>query len=309
MNYFCIDYDALRQANMIKKLALECGNSQVIEIKKLEDSLPFDESASVRGVFFTSLGNGWMNYHTRFFSDNAHIRHWVICVLGKWKNAVQDMMKTEILSSLSQIDCYFELVFDETTDLETTKELLTFPVKTQKECLIISHNLELAEKVSQIMGEYVQDWNISVCESPDAPTYRYCDVVIAVGDKADDLAVAPPVNQTVQIFFWINIPFSFESDNKATILLELSEKLNKLGWNISDYSKFTSFSSVLHEQVQMQIFKGEITPFALKSNYQFVIWDTYGLPVPQSTWNDDMIIAFLKDNTAFSQIVKKINLQ
>ncbi len=306
MNYFCIDYDALRQANMIKKLAHDCGNSQVIEIKELKSPLFLNESAAVRGVFFTSLNNGWLNYHTRFFSDNAHIRHWVVCVLGKWKSAVQDMMKKEILSSLLQIDSYFELVFDETTELEKIKVSLTFPVKIQKECLIISHNLELVERVAQIMEEYLPGWRISACDSPNTPEYKYCDAVMVVGDKADDLAIAPPVNQAMQSFFWINVPFSFDSDNKTAILLELSEKMNKLGWNISDYSQLTSFSSILHEQVQMQISKGEITPFALKSDYQFVIWDTYGLPVSQSTWNEEMIIDFLKDNTVFSQIVQKI---
>ena len=83
--------------------------------------------------------------------------------------------------------------------------------------------------------------------------------------------------------------------------------MNALGWNISDYASRTSFSSLQNERAVLQIENGEIHPMALVSDTQFVIWDDYGLPVPQTLWTSDSIQEFLNENTVFPSMVAQIN--
>ena len=303
MNIVFLDYDFANQRQDVCKALERVENTQVISI---QDAFSVPADSSVRGVVLTHLGSGLMAYHMELIDRYPQIQHWIFCVCGKIGKAIQETTRNHFAANMVQRDVYCEFFFDETAGFEKLISSLSTPVKAGKKCVIVSNNTVLAENSAEVIGAYLPDWEVAACGNPKNPDYSYCDAVIVVGNDADDLCVPCPDGETVKKWFWFNVPFGRNLRWEKEQVAKLKASMNALGWNLSDYASRTSFSSLQNERAVLQIENGEIHPVALVSDTQFVIWDDYGLPVPQTLWTSDSIQEFLNENTVFPSMAAQI---
>lgn len=306
MNIIFLDYDFKSQQQAITSALGETEETQIVSI---EDSPSISTDSAVRGILITHLNGGLMAYHSELFQRFPRIHHWIFCIVGMSGDVLKETIRNQFAAIMANQDVFCQLLFDETTGLVELTAVLKKPVKTCKKCAVISKDTALAADTADVIRELLLDWEVTACEKPEAPDYSYCDAVLAVGNDAADLCVPCPDGETVKKWFWFNTPYSKKQRWKKEQLDTLKRSLNALGWNISDYASKTSFSSLHNEQAMLQIQKDDIHPMALVSDTQFVIWDHYGLPVPQTCWSADSILEFLKENTVFSRMVTQINKQ
>lgn len=303
MNVIILDYDLLNQEHAVREAFDNVTDTKIVSIK---EKLLLPEDMPVRCVLLTELNGGFLAYHFELIDKYPEVQHWVICITASTGSTVQQTLRQQFASDMAPRDAYCELLFDESEDLKNLKESLAVPAKCAKKCVIVSQNAELAESVGDVICEYLPEWEVVTGTEPD---YRYCDVVIAVGNQFEELCVPCPQGETIKKLFWIQMPYPKDKGWKRDQLSKLKERMNELGWNISDFSARTNFSNLSYENFLIQIQHGEIHPMAMRSEPQFVMWDDYGLPIPQSTWADAQILEFLQKNAVFPFMANKMQLR
>lgn len=300
MEIVIIDHDLLNQRQSIEDKLSRVKSKKLISI---QDVISPMDHVPVRGVVLTKLSSGLLSYHLSLIDQHPQIQHWVFCVADKVGNAVQQSLRKHFSNEMSSRNAYCELLFDETQKLEKLVAWLEVPAKTANKCVVVSNNGALAENVGNVIREYLHDWEVVSGSNPD---YMYSDAVVVAGTTVSEMAVPCPKGETLKKFFWFQVPYAKNFIWKQDQISELKRTLNSLGWNIADYDSKTSFSNLLHEQFQLQIRQDEIHPIALVSDRQFVMWDSCGLPIPQTDWSEEKIVDFLSRNTVFPKMLAQI---
>lgn len=303
MNIIFLDYDLQKRKQTIKEALESLKDTKFIPI---QESVSIPENISVRGIVLTQLNSGFLAYHLELIDRHPEIQHWIVCVAAQTGEAVQQTLRKHFAADMASRNTYCEIFFDDTPDLKQLKAALEIPAKSAKKCVIVSQDAKLAESVGAVLREYLPKWEVIDGTAPD---YRYCDAVIAVGNRLEELCVPCPQGETIKKYFWLQTRSPKNAAWRREQSDKLKEMMNEHGWNLSDYRSRTGFSNLLHEHSLLQIQHGEMHPMALLSETQFVMWDDYGLPIPQSAWNDTQILDFLEGNTVFPFIAKQLQTQ
>lgn len=300
MEIIFLDHDLLNQQQSIEDKLNSVKNKMLIPI---QDAFSPLDCTSVRGVVLTRLSSGLLAYHMDLIDRHPQIRHWIFCVAAQTGKAVQQTLRKHFAKEMACRNTYCEFLFDETQQLEKLIAALEKPAKTTNKCVVVSNNVALAKDVGGVIHSYLPDWNIVTGSEPD---YLHSDAVVVVGTAVSEMRIPNPQGETIKKFFWFQAPYVKSISWKKKQLAELKEALNSLDWNLADYDSKTGFSNLLHEQFLLQIQQNEIHPIALVSDRQFVMWDRYGLPIPQTNWTEEEIVDFLSRNTVFPQMIDQI---
>lgn len=235
------------------------------------------------------------------------ITHWIVAVLWNGKQAVKDMIYRQLLSAVEEEDCYCEIVFEDSERWDAIREAVNRPVKTKKSCAVVSKNKALAQDAAEVMQTYLNDWIVHPVDDVKNNDYSYEDAVFVVGCSCDEMLILPPKKGAKKKIFWLNEPFFMENEAKTSIVNEIGEKMNELGWDIFDYHNITYISSIECEMAFVKIYREEITPMALMLKDDFVMWDDYGLPVSFSRMSSENIQLFLESNCRFSDMACQLS--
>lgn len=312
MNRIVLDYDASSYRPQIIELAKTFGMYDTVLLAGQDglvlpqSSVAKDEEDAVRGVVVTALTGGWHKYHVELIKSNPDIRHWVIGVVGKLGQKVRKSIQDQFSVIFADAGSYVELCFDDSDALEGIAGLLEKPIKTKNCLTIASLNAHLAAEVEKILSRYLPEWCVRVAVNPSESDYDRQDAVVIVGDTPAELEVTAPIVRINRSLVWLNQPLYVDSDTHRELIGEVKAALNAKGWNIADASKCTFLSGLKQEMASQQIENGELTPVAMISDQSFVMWDDFGLPVVQSKWTSESIVAFLNDNCVFGDMTEII---
>lgn len=310
MNHIYLDCDAVDKKQEADQLAayIEQADLSVLndtgKIKFLEAGR---EAGPCRGILITRLNSGWLQYHISLLRENPMITHWIVAVLWSGKQAEKEITCRQLLSAVKDEDYYCEIIFENSDGWEAIKEAVKRPIKTNKSCVVISKNVSLARDAAELLQVYLKEWAVRPVDDAKENDFSYEDAVLVVGCNCDELLLPPPQKGARKRSFWLDEPFFLESEARRSVVNEIGEMMNGLGWDIFDYQNITYMSSIEHEKALVEIYREEITPTALKLDDDFVMWDDYGLPVPLSKMNDEDIQLFLESSSAFSKIACQLS--
>ena len=77
--------------------------------------------------------------------------------------------------------------------------------------------------------------------------------------------------------------------------------MNASGWNLGNRRVFSSCLD--YEQLLLELDKGEISAEALHTDDRFVMWDAYGLPLPDEAYRENARAeAFLREHCCLAEI-------
>lgn len=310
MNHIYLDYDAVNKKQDAVQLAADMKQADLQILSEIDKIRPEEEGTDTepcRGILITYLNSGWLQYHIKLLRNNPMITHWIVAVLWSGKQAEKDMIYRQLLSSVKDEDYYCEIIFESSDNWEVIREMANRPIKTKRSCVVISKNTGLAKEAAEILQAYLKDWTVHSVDYAQENDYSYEDAVFVVGCNRDELLLLPPQKGARKRVFWMDEPFFLESEARHSVVNEIGEMLNGLGWDIFDYQDIMHISSIGHEKALVKIYREEIIPMALKLDDEFVMWDDYGLPVPLSGMGNEDIQLFLESNSRFSKIAHQLS--
>lgn len=310
MNHIYLDFDAVNKKQEAVQLAASMEEADLLVLNETDISKSFgtgNDAEYCRGILITCLDSGWLQYHMKLLRENPMITHWIVAVLWNGQQTMKDAIYRQLQSVLEKEDYYCEIIFESSDGWEAIREVVERPIKTKKSCTVISKNIALAQEAATLLQAYMDDWTVHPIDDEQKNDFSYEDAVFVVGYSRDELLIPPPQKGARKRVFWVDEPFFLENEERYSIVDEIGEMMNGLGWNILDYQNITYMSSIEHEKALIEIYQENITPIALKLDDEFVMWDDYGLPIPLSGMDNENIQLFLESNCSFSKIARQLS--
>ena len=316
MNFVVIDSDSklrtkFKSKEEIKRL-LDDSDCQVYqletdELSKCEYKLNsvFELSDCNRLVFITSFSNGVMGYHRKLFVNNTEFQKLTITIVDAENDIYQDQIISELNSILTGKKLLYNVLADTSDTLLLTSKECKKKINTQKRLSIVSKNMDLAKKTSELFLKLLDEWQVIFTNNPDNETYDDSNMVILIGEQISDFDFEAPKSGMGKYFVWYNAnKLGYNDTYVSDIKFSVRERLIDAGWNINS-SMDIYVSNIIYEVFNVNILTNACSFSSLIGNENFVMWDKFGLPLICSQQNDNKIYEFINRICCFEKISKQ----
>ena len=297
MNVILVDSDCRKyfpQEDAIKNLL----NDSRCQIRYLEPLQKPELEPGCRCVLLTAMNGGLKKYHRDLMITNPQVRTWILSIVGVSLESEQSQLADHISSALSDSKAAYKILFED-ADLKKTAAACAVPVKEKRMCLIVSANSEASRQCAEVMSSYLRGWDVVHRGAYGEELYQEADVIVAAGEKREDFFLPAPKYNMGRLYAWVR-----GSDEEGSQLRSIVyDTLTERNWNLGSVKKV--YSSVLElEEYSRKLGSGEISPWELIHDENFVIWDEYGLPLSSSSYSADAIDEFLGRQCCFNRLTE-----
>lgn len=272
---------------------------EACQVLALDAARPVQLAAGCRCVIVTALGGGMKNYHRDLILQNAQVRRWVFCILGVAFKSEQNQLAESIEAMLAESKAPYSIVFDDSATLAQTAQLCRQPVRGKKCCVVASNNAQLAQRCSQILARWLQDWDVTAVSEAFTAQYEAADVIVAAGACKADFELPAPQYGMGRVYAWLEQSGPHSADARRAAC----ETLTDCGWNLSAGGVFSSDLQL--EDYAHRVYCGQLSAAALGNDENFVIWDGYGLPARCRDYTGGAIRDFLDRQCCFGKLAER----
>ena len=263
-------------------------------IEEIEDAGPLEED---RVVYITSLNDGGLKYQRDFLRDHPAVREWFVFsdgtpeyLLNQFRSGVVGTKGRVFLSS----------------SLEELKRALARPCLRPKSCLLCTCDSGVdARGLGALLQRDLPDWTMEYAnldDKPDALERNTCAQVLIVGEKrADFLFSAEIPDYIVPILVMTRAERHIHLDS-ARLRRDAFGGLRSLNWGTEQQRQNFYLVSVFYEGLRRENDGAE----ALRSDVRFVMWDSFGLPLPVQAYTRESIRSFLKQFDGCARLVARL---
>lgn len=248
-------------------------------------------------VYLTSLETGGAKYQLDLVRNNPSVAQWFIFSDGT-ERYLLDKFRDRVGGVAGQLFLCSKL-----EELEKAVKRCRVRKKT---CLICTVTRRVdARPFADLLNAFLPDWTLEcacLAEQPNAMADSTCQRVIILGERSGDFLLNSPVPEHI-------IPWLVQAGAERLIHENETELMERAyggvrGLNWSDRMKHEHFFfvSVPYESWRQ---KNEGVS-ALRNNECFVMWDTYGLPVPLSVYTQENIDRFLLQFNGCEQLAGRL---
>lgn len=263
-----------------------------------------------KGILLTKMQSGVMGYHREMIRHTSSCKYWMIVVLDENNDIFRKQYCAGFDSALAGTSVRYGILFDDSSTLQETAEAKKEIVDGRPYCIIATKtSQELAERMETVLSDYMEGWRFSCHVGLEEDAYKYADVILLVGRTEEDYLIPPTNVNTGRIRIWIEMQKGNMSHRVVQERAErIIERMNDTGWNLGSL-KERVFGSCLDYEILLAAFhKGEISIETLRTDDRFVIWDSYGLPLPDKAYRDaKKAESFLREQCCLTDIFEERN--
>ena len=254
-------------------------------------------SSFEKAILVTGLQSGVMNYHKQMLRNTTGCKRWLIIIVGVTSTVYQKQFLNGIDSVIGGLIRY-DVIFDDPSNLGLALEAKQEKVPDGKFCIIATgRDTCFAESVRETLESFYSDWQFACHVGMENDLYKYADVVLVIGRSEEDFAVPPAEGISSRLRVWMDIPYG---DRKQDF--EPVHWMNRNGWNIGSGDFWAS--CYMHEKLLEEFENGEISGNALCSDDRFVMWDSFGLPLPAEAYESvEKVEMFLRRQCCFPDLL------
>lgn len=252
-----------------------------------------------KGVLITMLQNGVLKYHKEMFRNTFGCKFWIIVVMDGGSIAYREQYCEAFDSALNASEIRYEIIFEDSPLLLLAAEAKKEPVGGPPYCIIATgRDEQLAGCVRDVLESGLPDWRFECHVGQTEDEYKRADFVLVVGRDVDDYLVPAVQVNTGRVRIWLSLRRGEDCLEKAE---QVKDEMNAHGWNLGDRRFFGS--CLEYETLLAEFERGEISAEALSLDERFVIWDRYGLPLPEHAyWDAEKVEAFLRSQCCLAHI-------
>lgn len=257
------------------------------------------ENEIAKGILLTKARNGIMTYHKKIIKNTVGCKYWIIAILDEDNKNYRRQIGTGLDFALKEIPVQYEMVFDDSDRLEITAKEKKEIADIRPCCVIATkHDKELAEQVRNFLAARNGNWKIECHVGFEEDSYKHTDIILIVGRESEDYFVPQTEVKMSRVLIWIDLPVgkaenSYINQKAQSILKEMNEH----GWNISNTGSNVLGSCLSYEFLFAELEAGKINTETLRSDDNFVMWDSFGLPLTDEAYkNADLVRKFLREH-------------
>lgn len=265
-----------------------------VQVVDSVNSLPEDED---QVVYLTSLETGGAKYQLDLIRGHPEAAQWFIFSQGT-ESYLLDKFRDRVSGAAGQLFLC--------SRLEDLKRALQRCQVRKKTCLICT----AAERVdsapfTSLLKAFMPDWTVErVClaELPNAMADSTCQRLLLLGERSSDFFLETPVPEHVTPWLVQAGAEQLIHEDETALMERAYGGVRGLNWSARMKRDHFFFVSVPYESWRL---KNEGAA-ALRNNKSFVMWDTYGLPVPLSEYTQDNIDRFLLQFDGCEQLAERL---
>lgn len=254
-----------------------------------------------KAILVTKLQNGVMGYHRQMFCNTVGCKRWLIVIIGEISDIYKEQYLNEINSILDE-SIRYEVIFDDPSELRLALEAKREVVDDRPFCVIATKSdARFAEDVRKTLESAYEDWRFECHVGMEKDDYRHADVILVIGRSEEDCAVPPAKGNVGRVRIWLEALRGGKAQEGHVI-----DRMNRNGWNLGGPRIWSS--CLANEILLQELNNGEISREALCVDDRFVMWDRYGLPLPEYAYESaDRAEAFLQCQCCFPGLLNSKN--
>ena len=290
------------ERNAVSLIGFKSDKVKVYRIDDLAKSKSYKLKDDIkRCVFITHLSSGLMQYHHQFTDENKHIVSWIFSVYDVKNELYRKSYREQLDTLFFKKNASYDVFFDNSEEFFQTKKACLCPIKEKLMLCVFSKNNSLKEEVINVLQKYIPTWDIKSEDNNGA------DAMIVVGENESDFDIEAPEKRPGRRFVWINKAYyDFSDEGREYYLKTIEQMLLENNWGFCDFGQSCFYSSIWQEKMGYQYKTGEISEAGLRNEDNFVMWDEYGLPIPQEDYTDERITVFFEKNCCFYKIANEL---
>lgn len=261
-----------------------------------------------KAVFLTRLTKGTMRYHSLLLKENPWIPCWIISIL----DVTFEMHKQQFLSAfdaaLQGERIRYDILFDDSEKLEQTAAALKSDFGAGYRCVVhTAGEKELAEKAADVVRRIQPEWEVLCCPEDFLAACKTAERILLVGREAEDYLLPPVTVRTDRVYLWAEMPMGGNAkEARIQKAGEISKAMEAKGWDLSGYERRTLAGLLSYERLHCDLEEERISVQALRGSEKFVMWDEYGLPLPDAAYEDNLRMEeFLRENCCLGRLFEE----
>ena len=259
-----------------------------------------------RVYYILSLSSGGLEYQIELIKKNPGVSQWILLVdraenAGIWQFEKQLKKLQTTIRVIRTAD---------KTDEEVKGKINAVAVLRERYALICSARGFTGKRTAaELLKHKCPDWEFEICCSYEdfAEKCSQMGVVIIMGRSLRDFELKKPDGFDLSpIFFFNRCDEQLQNCLDSELLWSgIREILISCGWNLPEVYNDFYVGSALYEKWAMDVEEnGGAQSLALSDD--FVMWDSYGLPLPRDQYTEANIRKFLSRFHALRDISKKL---
>lgn len=260
--------------------------------------VPAEQSVE-KGILITKLQNGVLKYHKEMLRNTFGCKFWIIAVMDGGAVAYREQYCEALDSALNALEIRYEIIFEDSPLLSLTAEEKKEPAIGLPYCIIAtSRDEQLAACVRDVLKSSLPEWRFECHVGQTEDEYKRADFVLIVGRDVEDCLVPAVRVNTGRVRIWLSLRRGEDCSERA---VQVKNGMNAHGWNLGDRKLFGS--CLEYETLLAEFERGEISVETLSVDERFVIWDRYGLPLPEHAyWKAEKVETFLRSQCCLAHI-------
>lgn len=267
------------------------------DIRILEDvggAGPLEED---RVIYITSLDDGGLKYQRDFLRDHPGVGEWLVFSDGT-PEYLLEQFRNGVVGTVGKVFLF--------STLEELRNALERPCSRKKSCLLCACNTRVdTGELEALMRQDLAGWTVErVCltDEPGILEHNTCSHVLLVGERRSDFLLPVEIPTHVE-------PILVLTQAEKNIHLELEHlrrdvfgSLRGLDWGRERQRQNFYLVSTLYEGLRRENDGVE----ALRRDERFVMWDSFGLPLPIHAYTQEAIHGFLEQFDGCARLAARL---